>query len=911
MKIATGLTLFLLLGALGVNKAHSQAPGLLIPQPGPTNTVLPIFQKPFAGDYPLGNFFDHNLPFEFNTTPGIANDFQLTWWGERTFGIDGHSGYDWPMPEGTPIFAVADGTVVFAGQTAASFCPPLNAVTAGSLVSIDHAQLTPGQPAIRSRYAHMSRIDVAIGQYVTAGQQIGLSGNVGCSTAPHLHFEALCFVPATGNFSLIDPYGWEGTDPDPWAQHSQGAQSLWLWKDDQAPPIFREVRLAPNPNGGTAAVTITTFRHMGWKDDDHPNNEFVEITLDSRFAPSGTQNLTGFSLRNNKGDVFNFPINFILHDGSPVKIFSGSGVNTSTELYWGQSHGMWNDMGDCARRVNATGGIYFVGPTAPGTCGVTPSSDVGITVTANPNAVTGGQAINYTTSIVSNGPDDSKGVVVSNNLPLGVTLQSVSASQGGCFGSITIICNLGTVANGASATVTISVVPAQTVTITNSFQVATNQTDPNLSNNAVSITLLPDGTPSTPSISIRDVIVTEEDSGTTNISFRVTLSAPSSQPITVSFTTANGTATGGADYAGTSGTLTFNPGETSKTIAVLINGDTIVEGTETFFVNLTSATNATIADSQGIGMIIDDDGAPDVRVGNISTRSRVLTGDNVMIGGFIIGGSTPLRVLVRSRGPSMAGAPFFVPGTLANPLLRLFSGQTVIAQNDNWQDPPNCSGFPCEGAAQIASTGLDPCQPNPGQPGSSPNCNLESTILITLPPGAYTAIVTGADGGTGVGLVEVFEVDDSIEAELSNISTRSFVQTGDNVMIGGLIMEGSSPATVLVRARGPSMSGAPFFVPGSLANPFLQVFSGQDLIAQNDNWQDAPSCNGFVCGTAAQIAATGLDPCQPNPGQTTSPPGCALESAILITLPPGAYTAIVSGVGGGTGVGLVEAFEMN
>src|SRR5690348_7607887 len=111
MKIATGLTLFLLLGALNINETFAQAPGLLIPQPSPTNAVLPIFQKPFGGDYPLVNFFDHNLPFEFNTTPGIANDFQLTWWGERTFGIDGHSGYDWLMPEGTPLLAAADGTV--------------------------------------------------------------------------------------------------------------------------------------------------------------------------------------------------------------------------------------------------------------------------------------------------------------------------------------------------------------------------------------------------------------------------------------------------------------------------------------------------------------------------------------------------------------------------------------------------------------------------------------------------------------------------------------------------------------------------------------------------------------------------------------------------------------------------------
>jgi hypothetical protein len=130
-------------------------------------------------------------------------------------------------------------------------------------------------------------------------------------------------------------------------------------------------------------------------------------------------------------------------------------------------------------------------------------------------------------------------------------------------------------------------------------------------------------------------------------------------------------------------------------------------------------------------------------------------------------------------------------------------------------------------------------------------------------------------------------------------------------MIGGLIIRGSAPATVLIRTRGLSMGGAPFNVLGTLANPLPQMLSGRTVIAQNDNWQDAASCTGVACGGPTQIAATGLDPCQPNPGQTTSPVGCAQESAILVTLPPGAYTAIVTGVGGGTGVGLVEVFELN
>jgi hypothetical protein len=414
-----------------------------------------------------------------------------------------------------------------------------------------------------------------------------------------------------------------------------------------------------------------------------------------------------------------------------------------------------------------------------------------------------------------------------------------------------------------------------------------------------------------PAISISDAIVTEGNSGTVNVTFQVNLSAPSSQPVTVSFSTANRTASAGVDYQGTSGSLTFDPGETTKTITVAVDGNTTLEFDKTFVVNLTSASNAFIARGQAVGTIVNDDGPFPTALANISSRGGVLTGNNVMIGGFIVDGTAPKRILIRSRGPSMAGAPFFVPGTLANPMVQLFSGPTMIAQNDNWQDAPSCPGFVCEGATKMMNTGLDPCTPNPGQSSSPANCALEAAILITLPPGAYTAVVNGVAGGTGVGLVEVFEADATTVSELSNISTREFVQSGDDEMIGGLIIEGSSPATVLIRARGPSMSGAPFSVPGTLANPFLQIFSGQDVIAQNDNWQDAPSCNGFVCGTPEQITATGLDPCQPNPGQITSPPSCNLESAILITLPPGGYTAIVSGVGGGTGVGLVEAFEMD
>ncbi len=129
-------------------------------------------------------------------------------------------------------------------------------------------------------------------------------------------------------------------------------------------------------------------------------------------------------------------------------------------------------------------------------------------------------------------------------------------------------------------------------------------------------------------------------------------------------------------------------------------------------------------------------------------------------------------------------------------------------------------------------------------------------------------------------------------------------------MIGGFIIDGSQPKSILIRGRGPSMSSAPFFVSGALGDPVLRLFSGQSIIAENNNWQDASNCGGFSCGTAAQIVALGMDPCRPNPGQAAAPAGCDLESAILITLNPGAYTTHLSGANGLSGIGLVEIFQL-
>jgi glucose/arabinose dehydrogenase len=249
---------------------------------------------------------------------------------------------------------------------------------------------------------------------------------------------------------------------------------------------------------------------------------------------------------------------------------------------------------------------------------------------------------------------------------------------------------------------------------------------------------------------------------------------------------------------------------------------------------------------------------------NISTRSHVETGDNVMIGGFIITGNVDKRVILRAIGPSL---PQFVPNPLTNPTLELHgSTGALIASNDNWRDTQE---------AEIIQSQL------------APTNDLESAIIATLAPGSYTGIVQGNNGGSGAGLVEVYDLDAAAASTLGNISTRSFVQTGDDRLIGGFILgSNGGGAHVIIRAIGPSLPQ----LSNTLADPTLELRDGNGgLIRFDDNWQDDQS-------QAAQITASGLAPTNP------------LESAISADLLPGNYTAIVGGKNGGTGIGVVEIY---
>ena len=265
------------------------------------------------------------------------------------------------------------------------------------------------------------------------------------------------------------------------------------------------------------------------------------------------------------------------------------------------------------------------------------------------------------------------------------------------------------------------------------------------------------------------------------------------------------------------------------------------------------------------GISITDGPCP--TLANISTRLPVETGDNVLIGGFIVTGTQPKKVIVRAIGPSLA-----ILGNLANPTLELRDGTgALIRSNDDWRTGGQ--------EAEIIATTIPPSN------------DLEAAIVATLPANnaTYTAIVRGANNGTGIGVVEAYDLDRTVDSKLANISTRGLVQTDDNVLIAGTIVLGNGTQRVLVRAIGPSLTLA-----GKLADPTLELRDGNGtLIRSNDNWRTG--------GQEAEIIATGI------------PPANDLESAIVAMLAGNgaAYTAILRGAGGTTGIAVVEVYALD
>ncbi|MFL6583624.1 MAG: NHL repeat-containing protein [Chthoniobacterales bacterium] len=258
---------------------------------------------------------------------------------------------------------------------------------------------------------------------------------------------------------------------------------------------------------------------------------------------------------------------------------------------------------------------------------------------------------------------------------------------------------------------------------------------------------------------------------------------------------------------------------------------------------------------------------PSASLLNISTRMRVLTGENVLIGGFIVTGSDTKRVLLRGLGPSLSTSG--ISDVLLNPIIDLkdHSGATITT-NDDWKQAQQ---------AEIEQTGIPPKD------------DRESAVVASLPPGGYTAILSGNSSTSGVGLVELYDLAQGARASIANISTRGFVDTGTNVMIGGFISGGGDgSARVLVRSLGPSLTASG--VANVLADPTLELHNADGaIISANDNWKDTQ---------------------EPDIRASTIPPDNDLEAALVVTLAAGNYTAVVSGKNGGVGVALVEVFNL-
>jgi hypothetical protein len=253
---------------------------------------------------------------------------------------------------------------------------------------------------------------------------------------------------------------------------------------------------------------------------------------------------------------------------------------------------------------------------------------------------------------------------------------------------------------------------------------------------------------------------------------------------------------------------------------------------------------------------------------NIATRGNVLGGNNDMIAGFIITGTESKRLVLRAIGPTLSALG--VSGTLGDPLLRLFNSSSVqIASNDNWQSDP--------GATEIQTAGL------------APKFASESATVQTLAPGSYTVIVSGQNNATGIAVVEAYDIAQSANSTLANISTRGSIGLNDNVLIGGFIIGGSGNAKVIVRAIGPTLTN--FGVNGTLGDPTLTVYDKNgSAVMTNDNWPDDLN--------AARIQSYNLAP------------SSTKESATFLQLPASNYTAIVRGVAGSTGTDIVEIYNI-
>jgi hypothetical protein len=271
------------------------------------------------------------------------------------------------------------------------------------------------------------------------------------------------------------------------------------------------------------------------------------------------------------------------------------------------------------------------------------------------------------------------------------------------------------------------------------------------------------------------------------------------------------------------------------------------------------------------------------RLVNLAARAQVGTGANALFAGFVIAPGEPKTILVRGVGPALSAAPFGIPGTLADPVLSIFgpdSSTRVAAANDDWN---------AADAATFSATGAFALPPG----------SRDAAVVAQFPPGSYTVQLTGSGAGSGVALIELYDADRVVPgstARLINTAVRAQVRVGANILIPGLVVSDGAPKTVLIRAVGPGIAAPPFNVAGTLNEPVVTVFAGTQSVATNAAWNAAPNAPA-IREAARTVGAFALAE-------------GSRDSALLLTLPAGAYTIQVAGANNTTGVALVEVYEV-
>jgi len=439
-------------------------------------------------------------------------------------------------------------------------------------------------------------------------------------------------------------------------------------------------------------------------------------------------------------------------------------------------------------------------------------------------------------------------------------------------------------ANVTSQTITVPIIDEPFIEGTTDFSVVLSNPQPSTSKNGNAPSRL--GSPSTATVSIIDNdartfqfappnVTVSNSSGAVNLTVSFSRAFDPNGTFSVDYATMDGTAVAGRDYTANSGTLTFGPNQTTKTITIQITPQPAGQPTRQFKVVLSNPSSGSALGQNSVATVTITNPDFSTKLFNISTRGPVQMGNDVMIAGFIVQGGPDKQLVLRGIGPSLT--QFGVPGAVADPTLSLVDANgTQLAANDDYTSNSDAD------QQTLANNGLTP-----------PNTK-ESALVTTISPGTYTTILRGK--ANGVGLIEVYDISNELNTRLVNISTRGKVEQGDNgAMIAGFIVSApqNQPGTsqrVAIRAIGPSLKN--YGINDALLDPTLDIYRGSQLILSNDNWKTNSSTNQQI------LQSNGLAPSSDK------------EAAVVIDLDPGSYSAVVRGKGNTIGVGLVEVYNL-